>query len=163
MSNPKVTDLIEELSSENVNILRVKILCRENPGLIASAGLRIKIWTLILLGNTSGFNLNKDIPEAEADCEEQQVLDADVPRTRSDVEDFRSTAWRHAVKVILQKFCVSHGVQYKQGMNEVRVFQSTIVGQHHVLNFLSFGYFRFWRLFCTYFLRLMDRCTHIRC
>lgn len=121
MSSPKASELIEELSSEPINVLRVKILCRENPGLIATAGLRIKIWTLLLLGNaTSTVELNRDIHEPEHDCDEQQVLDADVHRTRADVEEFRSTAWRQAVRTILQKFCVTHGVQYKQGMNEVR-------------------------------------------
>lgn len=112
-------ELIEELSSESVNILRVKILCKENPGLIATAGLRIKIWTLLLLGNTSSIDLDKDVTMPEVDCEEQQVLDADVPRTRSDVEEFRTSSWRLSLKTILQKFCVSHGIQYKQGMNEV--------------------------------------------
>lgn len=119
MSAPKQSELIEELSKEPVNILRVKILCRENPGLIASAGLRIKIWTLLLLGSASANDLNKDIGATEKDCDEQQVLDADVHRTRADVEDFRTTAWRLAVRNILKKFCLSHSVQYKQGMNEV--------------------------------------------
>jgi hypothetical protein len=119
MSSPKVSELIEELSTEPINILRVKILCRENPGLIATAGLRIKIWTLLLLGSTVSTDLNKDVALPEKDCEEQQVLDADVHRTRADVEEFRSTAWRQAVRHILQRFCLSHSVQYKQGMNEV--------------------------------------------
>lgn len=117
----KQSELIKELSNEPVNILRVKILCRENPGLIASAGLRSKIWTLILLGSASAADLSKDIIASDKDCEEQQVLDADVHRTRADVEEFRSTAWRSAVRNILQKFCVSHKIQYKQGMNEVCV------------------------------------------
>lgn len=123
MSSPKLNELIEELSSENVNILRVKILCKENPGLIATAGLRIKIWTLLLLGNTSSIDLNKDVTVPDEDCGEQQVLEADVPRTRSDVEEFRTTSWRASLKAILQRFCVSHSIQYKQGMNEVKYFE----------------------------------------
>jgi hypothetical protein len=119
MNSSGKAELIEVLSREPVNILRVKLLCRENPGLIATAGLRIKIWTLLLLGNTSQDDLNTDVENATINCEEQQVLDADVPRTRADVEGFRSTAWRKSVGVILQKFCVSHSIQYKQGMNEV--------------------------------------------
>ena len=119
MSNPKRSELIEELSADPINILRVKVLCRENPGLIASSGLRVKTWTLLLLGSTTSTDLNKDIELPETECEEQQVLDADVPRTRSDVEEFRTTAWRTSVRNILQKFCLAHSVQYKQGMNEV--------------------------------------------
>jgi len=125
MSHSKKQELIEELSSESINVLRVKILCRETPGLIASAGLRTKIWSLLLLGstqtvhklmdNSSGANI--DVPSEM--CREGQVLDADVHRTRADVEEFRSTAWRQSVRAILLKFCIEHCVQYKQGMNEI--------------------------------------------
>mmetsp|Transcript_32702 Transcript_32702/g.55135 ORF Transcript_32702/g.55135 Transcript_32702/m.55135 type:complete len:833 (-) Transcript_32702:84-2582(-) len=125
MSHSKKQELIEELSSESINVLRVKILCRETPGLIASAGLRTKIWSLLLLGstqtvhklmdNSSGANI--DVPSEM--CRQGQVLDADVHRTRADVEEFRSTAWRQSVRAILLKFCIEHCVQYKQGMNEI--------------------------------------------
>jgi hypothetical protein len=131
MSAGKQAELIEVLSKEPVNILRVKILCGENPGLIASAGLRIRIWTLLLLGSTSSTELNKDISSAEKVCDEQQVLDADVHRTRADVEEFRSSAWRATIRNILQKFCFNHGIQYKQGMNEVQNYSVPSAEMHH--------------------------------
>jgi len=141
MSSNEAKELIEELSStDNVNILRIKILCSNKPGLIASIpGLRLKIWSLLLLGNhyqqnilnyniniddnnnnnNNNFNTNEYHNHHHQDCKEQQVLDADVPRTRSDIEEFRSTSWRSSLHRILHKFCISHNIQYKQGMNEV--------------------------------------------
>ena len=58
---------------------------RENVGLIANSGLRIKIWTLFLLGNLDTFiNRNEvDVDPINVTCDEQQVLDADVHRTRA--------------------------------------------------------------------------------
>lgn len=144
-SNSK-EQLIEELSSDNVNILHIKILCSNNPGLISSiSNLRIKIWTLLLLGNNGNYvdmNLNQDISIPlnldidsckisenynelnskriqRPDCKEQQVLEADIPRTRSDIEEFRSNSYRTSIGTILHHFCITHNVQYKQGMNEV--------------------------------------------
>ena len=128
MSSNEAKELIEELSSiDNINILKIKRLCSNKPGLIASiSGLRLKIWTLLLLGKHYQHNLNinsdNSINQQQhqcQDCKEQQVLDADVPRTRSDIEEFRSTLWRSSLHSILYKFCISHNIQYKQGMNEV--------------------------------------------
>jgi hypothetical protein len=124
MSSPTTAakhQLIDELahSAENVNILRVRRLCRDNPGLVASAGLRVKVWTILLLGSNTDNYDGKDIEKITVDCEEQHVLDADINRTRSDVEEFRRPEWRTALADILQNFCLSHNVQYKQGMNEV--------------------------------------------
>jgi hypothetical protein len=107
------------LAAENINVFRVRMLCRENPGLIATAGLRIKIWTLLLLGSSNHVDLKKEIVHPIETCLEQQVLDADVHRTRADVEEFRSTSWRQEIKSILQSFCLKYNIQYKQGMNEV--------------------------------------------
>jgi hypothetical protein len=126
MSSNEAKELIEELSSiDNTNILKIKRLCSNKPGLIASiSGLRLKIWTLLLLGKHYQHNINinsyNNINQHQyQDCKEQQVLDADVPRTRSDIEEFRSTLWRSSLHSILYKFCISHNIQYKQGMNEV--------------------------------------------
>jgi hypothetical protein len=128
MSSNEAKELIEELSSiDSINILKIKRLCSNKPGLIASiSGLRLKIWTLLLLGKHYQHNLNinsdNSINQQQhqyQDCKEQQVLDADVPRTRSDIEEFRSTLWRSSLHSILYKFCISHNIQYKQGMNEV--------------------------------------------
>ena len=126
MSSNEAKELIEELSSiDNINILKIKRLCSNKPGLIASiSGLRLKIWTLLLLGKHYQHNININSDNSinqhqYQDCKEQQVLDADVPRTRSDIEEFRSTLWRSSLHSILYKFCISHNIQYKQGMNEV--------------------------------------------
>lgn len=64
---------------------------------------------------------NRELDKIDIPCEEQQVLDADVHRTRSDVKEFTSQAWRQVLRDILQNFCLSHDVQYKQGMNEVTI------------------------------------------
>lgn len=112
--------LIEALSEEPINILRVRSLCRTHPGLIASAGLRLKAWSTLLLGSEIPEDtLNSSIEEPLVACAEQHVLEADVHRTRAEVEQFRTESHRHLVKTILQKFCVDHKIQYKQGMNEV--------------------------------------------
>ncbi|KAJ1382727.1 hypothetical protein B484DRAFT_411367, partial [Ochromonadaceae sp. CCMP2298] len=116
MSNPQLAELIEELSCPNANTLRIKTLCKNSPGLIATAG-RVRIWTLLLLGNAG--TIQGDVEAAQVDCREMQVLEADIPRTRADVEEFRSVHWRLSVRTILQRFCVQHGVKYTQGMNEV--------------------------------------------
>lgn len=120
MLTPK-EQLIEELSSVPINILRIRQLCLETPGLIASAGTRTKIWTLLLLGNNNsnseGFNIDIQLPIEP--CDEQHVLEADVRRTRAELEEFRSTSYRHTITSILQSFCLKHSIQYKQGMNEV--------------------------------------------
>lgn len=52
-------------------------------------------------------------------CLEQQVLEADIPRTRSDHEYFKRSTSKTLLKSILQKFCLDYNIQYKQGMNEV--------------------------------------------
>ena len=50
-------ELLDELNTSNVstiNVLKVRLLCREHPGLIADSNLRVKIWTLFLLGLHGG-------------------------------------------------------------------------------------------------------------
>ncbi len=56
---------------------------------------------------------------SNVECKESHVLEADVKRTRADIEEFRSASWRNSLTVILQTFCSKHSIQYKQGMNEV--------------------------------------------
>jgi hypothetical protein len=129
--------LLEEIASDNVNVLRIRELCRDNPGLIASAGLRIRIWSILLLG---GVVVEEDagLMNPYEPCGEMQVLEADVRRTRSGIDDFRylseipkpnnivyfshisrSSSWRRGLTDILQVFCLTHSVLYKQGMNEI--------------------------------------------
>lgn len=90
-------------------------------GLIASAGLRIKIWSLLLLGETSCKSLELVEFGKGQICREQQVLEADVPRTRGDMEEFRTSEYRKVLFDILHSFCLKHDIQYKQGMNEVTI------------------------------------------
>lgn len=134
--------LIEALSQQPVNILRVRSLCRSHPGLIASAGLRLKTWSILLLGVVPGSSssngsgngnnnssnkdelldqefLKQDIVDPIEPCGEQHVLEADVPRTRAENELFRQSDVRNYIRIILQTFCLDHCIQYKQGMNEV--------------------------------------------
>jgi hypothetical protein len=110
--------LIETLSSNPVNILTVRSLCRENPGLIASAGLRLKTWSVLLLGSSECTDII-EFPETMPECAEQHVLEADVPRTRAEIPLLKTPEVRQSIQLILQKFCVDHNIQYKQGMNEV--------------------------------------------
>ena len=60
----------------------------DNPGLIASAGLRIKIWTILLLGN-SQIREDVGLINSYEVCGEMNVLEADVRRTRSSIEIFK--------------------------------------------------------------------------
>lgn len=112
--------LIDTLSVSPINMLTVRSLCRDNPGLIASSGLRLKTWSVLLLGaETVGSSSVEEFVAPEADCDEQHVLEADVPRTRAEVVLLNSPAMRDSIRLVLQKFCVDHHIQYKQGMNEV--------------------------------------------
>lgn len=117
------SQLLNELAEESVNVLRIRKLCRDNPGLIESAGLRIRIWSLLLLGSLNNEESKtvsiEEIKSATTPCDEQHVLEADVRRTRADIDEFRSASWRKSLTDILQNFCLKHNIQYKQGMNEV--------------------------------------------
>lgn len=79
----------------------------------------MKIWSILVLGNDRKEDYNHDIVGPKDPCNEQHVLEADVPRTRAEVAEFRSPVWRDSIRLILQKLCVDHDIQYKQGMNEV--------------------------------------------
>ena len=56
-------DLLEELNTSNAstNVLKIRLLCREHPGLIADSNLRVKIWTLFLLGFQGAVLKNRHI------------------------------------------------------------------------------------------------------
>lgn len=77
--------LLQELSRDQVNSLRVRELCRDHPGLIATAGLRVRIWSLLLLGNIQ-INENESLQTPSTECMEFHVLEADVKRTRGEIE-----------------------------------------------------------------------------
>lgn len=73
--------LIDELSREksdskpfSFNILKVRDVCRKYPGIIASSGLRLQIWSLLLLGKVlDGTESSENIPSPKMTCMEQQV------------------------------------------------------------------------------------------
>ena len=112
--------LIDALSQHPVNILQVRSLCRTKPGLIASAGLRLKTWSVLLLGSEADDEqVKQDLLDPIEPCGEQHVLEADVHRTRAEIDYFRQSQTRDYIRIILQKFCLDHEIQYKQGMNEV--------------------------------------------
>ena len=71
--------LFEELTKGPVNVLRVRALCRDYPGIIATTGLRIRIWTLLLLGPDYRPSTGDDdvIVMPDNPCDEQHVLEAD--------------------------------------------------------------------------------------
>lgn len=71
--------LFEELANVSVNVLRVRALCRDYPGIIATTGLRIRIWTLLLLGSEykQSDDSGDNIPMPIEPCDEQHVLEAD--------------------------------------------------------------------------------------
>ena len=111
--------LLEEISLPNPNVTKIRRLCRESPGLIAETGLRCRIWCFLLLGtdrDTVDAEPWEPTPEA---CKEQQVLHADLTRTRAEVPPFRTDLYRNMLHDIMRHFCVTHGVEYKQGMNEI--------------------------------------------
>ena len=114
-----LTELLDLIVEEPLNALRIRGLCREHPGLIASAGLRLKFWSRLELGIDHKEDYNHDIVGPKDPCSEQHVLEADVPRTRAEVAEFRSPAWRDSIRLILQKLCVDHDIQYKHGMKDV--------------------------------------------
>lgn len=53
----KMEELYAELnaSPSTINLLKIRLLCRENPGLISNSKSRVKIWTLLLLGSHGYF------------------------------------------------------------------------------------------------------------
>ena len=110
--------LLDELAKENPNVFRVRNLTRDNPGLIAASGFRNRIWSMLLLGNTVIKEHEKFMP-SELECVEQHVLENDVKRTRAELPEFKSAAYRETISDILQLFCVVYDIAYKQGMNEL--------------------------------------------
>jgi hypothetical protein len=83
----------------------------------------------------------QNIEKIDIPCEEQNVLEADVSRTRGDVDEFRSSEWRCVIRDLLQNFCLSHDVQYKQGLNEVSIYYlSQIIFNNNIYHFLRIGF-----------------------
>jgi hypothetical protein len=127
-----------ELERGKPNLFRIQQLCQRQPGLIGDdMELRRKVWTLLLLPRSGAFappafvasqsnpqlrlttsasigELSPDMPtiSVEESCMEQQVLEADVGRTRSEINEFRTPLWRESLQEALRSFCLEHRVQY---------------------------------------------------
>ena len=87
-------DLVEEISNASPNINRIRQLCRSTPNLVETTGLRSRIWCLLLLGTDRDMVEQEPWEPSVQTCLEQQVLDADLNRTRAEVPSFRSESWR---------------------------------------------------------------------
>jgi len=111
--------ILEELENETPNVLRIRELCREHPSLLSVSNLRFEVWVLFLLGPGVPTANQDSVPIADRECREQNVLEADVRRTRGDIDMFRTQEWSGCLTNLLQQFCLSHDIQYKQGMNEI--------------------------------------------
>ena len=104
------------------NVLKIRELVKSNPSILAnsSAEFRCEVWALFLLGpRVSIHSVHGHIGPPQSVCKELHVLQADVIRTRGDIDDFRSEQWKECLSNLLQHFCTSHDIQYKQGMNEI--------------------------------------------
>ena len=78
-------ELIESLSSENVNVLKVRTLCRRNPDLLSDGAkvqysfdgqpqpLRLRVWSLLLLGPQYSPE-SRILSRTKGHCEEYHVL-----------------------------------------------------------------------------------------
>eukprot|EP01038_Epipyxis_sp_PR26KG_P005709 gene5709-7880_t len=100
--------------------IQIRSLCYEFPALISTSGIRNTVWEALLIGRVDESVYSQVYITVPSDpCIEQHVLEADIGRTRTDVEEFLSNHWRKAVQISLQSFCLSMSISYKQGMNEV--------------------------------------------
>ena len=81
--------ILAELQSSNPNVLQIREMVKEHPRVLADSSslLRVEVWVLFLLGPGKGgggsgaFGV-ENIPPAEDECRENNVLHADVIRTR---------------------------------------------------------------------------------
>lgn len=51
--------------------------------------------------------------------EDQRVLAADIKRTRQAYAMFKREEVMQLVSQVLERYCVGHGIRYKQGQNEL--------------------------------------------
>ena len=110
--------LLEELSADNVTPLKIRNLCKNNADIITNNDIRIRLWTLLLLG--SNYKLSEHVFHRSITyCDEYNVLQADIRRTRQEVDQFSSDLYCNVLTDLLNTFCFEHGVKYKQGMNEI--------------------------------------------
>jgi hypothetical protein len=132
--------LAEELGRKRVDVDRVRELCQE---LLEQQGrlpdhLREDAWVTLLACRTKDssavdawvarFRSGEDSAEKKDDpvwktaasSDWFKVLKADVPRTRTDNAFFIENPRAHIdLELLLTFYCVSRGVAYKQGLNEI--------------------------------------------
>lgn len=81
-----VTMLAAELKQDVPNIHQIREMCRIYPSLLNISGFRTLVWTLFLLGRAiDTAAATESVEQAKTECLEQQVLLADVIRTRGDL------------------------------------------------------------------------------
>lgn len=107
----------ELLNARPVDVLRIKQLVLASPGILDEPRLRPRVWAVLLGCDLPAEEEDMAIPEQA--CDEQIVLDADVRRTRNDLEEFRSPYFQNALQAVLQTFCLMHDVAFRQGMHEI--------------------------------------------
>lgn len=127
----KKEELLEILNTHPVNALKVRELCHSNPGVIDDSDLRLRVWSVLLLGseytthtnggaqNGQSSQFNQGGQSQGLQCREYQVLVNDVPRTRSDMKEFQTELYKKSLHHILHKFCSLQNIEYKQGLNEI--------------------------------------------
>ena len=115
----KLISEMEDLlcTTRPVDVWRIKQLVLASPGILDEPRLRPRVWAVLLGCDLSSEEEDMAIPEQA--CDEQVVLEADVRRTRSELEDFRTPVFQTALQAMLQTFCLMHDVAYRQGMHEI--------------------------------------------
>jgi len=109
--------LERELRQKCPDAAKVRSFVQQRPGACLTDEMRRKVW-LCLLGGPAGRSEPVDDQELAA-FPQKRTLDADVPRTRADVELFRSDTTRELLERVLIRFCRSQRLSYKQGLNEL--------------------------------------------
>lgn len=79
--------------------------------------LRGQIWR-VLLGATSEPD-DQEPSTVAFDMHNQRVVKADIDRTLSHMEVFRTSKVRADMELLLTRYCKAHTVSYKQGMNYI--------------------------------------------
>jgi hypothetical protein len=80
---------------------------------------RASLWKTHLRYTSSQSPFPPSSADVRLDEPNQRVIRVDCERTRATVEGFRSPETQEWMEAILTHYCKTHGVHYKQGMNEV--------------------------------------------
>ncbi|CAM9422410.1 unnamed protein product [Ascophyllum nodosum] len=129
-----------ELSQDVVHEIRhllaerlPEISCRGRDEITA---IRANLWSAMLLGlrpedlNSQHNLVTKSLHGGTSDAdhaqglmhfpkEDQRVLAADIKRTRQAYAMFKRDDVMQVVSKVLERYCVGHGIRYKQGQNEL--------------------------------------------